>query len=259
LINIINNGDQLDSFKLSETFSTYNFIKVSESNNYGFSHANNIGINFFLSIGVDYICLINNDAIVESNIFDRCIEILSSPDNKIGLVTSYIKYFDKNQYWYYGQKFNLALTRLSTSKNKTNFSNFASGCFMFIPSYIFKSIGLLRESYFMYYEDADFSLRIIRFGYKIFVISDQYILHKVNSSVSKIKNKVFYNVYYSNRNRLLLIYNEYNNKFIRYFSFFILFFEITLKIILNFFIFNFKKILVYFKSIFDYFLLIKKI
>jgi GT2 family glycosyltransferase len=56
---------------------------------------------------------------------------------------------------------------------------------------VFKKIGLLDEDYFLYWEDADFSLRSGKNGFKKAVVSSSWAYHFEKSEKNK-ENKVYW-------------------------------------------------------------------
>jgi GT2 family glycosyltransferase len=60
-----------------------------------------------------------------------------------------------------------------------SFLTFAS---VLIPREVIEKVGLLYEGYFMYWEDADYALRVTRAGYSLTLAEDTAILHKEGGS-----------------------------------------------------------------------------
>jgi hypothetical protein len=78
---------------------------------------------------------------------------------------------------------------------------FATGCAFFVKKEVLEKVGLLDPQFFLYLEDLDFSLRVIKAGFKILFIPQAIVYHKnaasSGGSGSKLQN------YYLTRNRLL--------------------------------------------------------
>ena len=79
-------------------------------------------------------------------------------------------------------------------------TDYATGTCMFIRAKVLKDVGLFDEKYFMYYEDTDLSMRLIKSGYGVFYVPSSVIWHKVAQS-SGIGGDL--NDYFITRNRLL--------------------------------------------------------
>jgi GT2 family glycosyltransferase len=70
-------------------------------------------------------------------------------------------------------------------------SGFISVCAMLIRREVFKSIGLLDEDYFLYWEDADFSFRAKYAGFALLVVPEIRITH-LEKSEEKKENKIYW-------------------------------------------------------------------
>ena len=70
---------------------------------------------------------------------------------------------------------------------------------MIIRSEIFKKIGYLDDSFFLYWEDADFSRRVKKAGYKIIYFPETCMWHKVSASTGGSGSPT--NDYFLTRNR----------------------------------------------------------
>ena len=62
---------------------------------------------------------------------------------------------------------------------------------MFVTKEVFKVIGLFDERYFLYYEDADFSLRANLANFKLLVIPSTKIIH-LEQSTTNNDSKVYW-------------------------------------------------------------------
>jgi hypothetical protein len=57
-----------------------------------------------------------------------------------------------------------------------------TGCALLVPREIFEKIGFFDERFFAYYEDMDFCLRIHRAGYRLVLVPNAKLWHKVATS-----------------------------------------------------------------------------
>jgi GT2 family glycosyltransferase len=72
---------------------------------------------------------------------------------------------------------------------------------MLINPKLIDRIGLMREEYFLYYEDSDYCLRAERAGFKIYYVPESIIWHKNAGSTGGSGSRL--QDYYITRNRLL--------------------------------------------------------
>ncbi|BCZ47099.1 glycosyl transferase [Clostridium gelidum] len=186
--------------------------------NLGFASGNNAGIEYAIKNGGEYVLLLNNDTIVESNFLENMIESFS--DNRdIGIVGSKIMYyFNKNIIWYGGGNFNwfkfipthYGMRELDKGQCDEQLEmDFMTGCCMLIKKEVFEKVGLLSEEYFMYFEDADFCIKVKEAGYKIWYNPKAVIYHKVGSSGGGEESDFL--IKWSTRNRILFM-KKYKNK-----------------------------------------------
>lgn len=173
-------------------FSKAHFIKNEV--NLGFSTGNNVGIRFALERMADYVLLLNNDTEVEKDFLRQLVEV-AEKDNKIGAASPVIFNGHNKQVWFSGGKIKwLRMKTLHEQKAATQDfyeTSFITGCAMLVKAGVFKEVGLLDEDYFLYWEDADFSVRAKKAGFKNVVVAGSWIYHFEKSEQEK-KNKAYW-------------------------------------------------------------------
>ena len=214
---VVDNGSADGSGDLIEkTFP--NCIVIKSSTNKGFTGGNNIGMDFALQHGYEYIMMLNNDVAVEPNFLEPLIASLDQ-DLTIGAVQPLIYFYhDRNLIWNAGSTFNAFLGICSTPnynkkdpghqfKKKSKKIDWITGCAFMMRTSILNNIGLLKDAFFMYYEDVDLSFRIKNAGYQLDYVPSSVIYHIAGMSLktSKKEKEGFVNpkVHYLNaRNRI---------------------------------------------------------
>lgn len=205
---VVDNASNSDERKkLNELMD--DIIIIYSNINGGFSFGNNLGIKQAIKNEAKYILMLNNDTVVKEDFLNKMID---EYDDKIGICTSKIYYYDNKEIlWYAGGEINKTMGNSivyglnevdNGNYNENKFVTFASGCCMLFSVDIIKKIGYLKEDYFLYYEDTDYCSRIIENGYKIKYCPKSVIYHK--ESVSTVKKSYNYD-YYFTRNRLFFI------------------------------------------------------
>jgi len=163
--------------------------------NSGFAKGCNIGIKYFLNReNISYILLLNNDTIVPANFLKDLITPLLHSDPTIGIVSPLIyHYCNKDQLWYGGVNYIslLGCYTHNTDKSKIPLHGYvdtevATGCCMLFRKTLIEKVGFLDEDYFMYLEDVDFSLKVLRAGFRILLNVDAHIFHKGGTSSEKL-------------------------------------------------------------------------
>lgn len=201
---VMDNHSTEDSTVL-ETYDRVIYKRLSD--NFGFGVANNIGAEYALEKGADYLLLLNNDTVVDKFLIEKFVS--HAKDHVIETGAMYYYNFPE-ELWYGGGTW---------SRAKGNFRHqhftddrevsFATGCCLFIPRNCVRDIGLFDDKYFMYCEDADFSIKALKHGYKLFYICDAKLWHKVGKSIDKT---IGLKDYYITRNRLYLMH-KYKKEF----------------------------------------------
>lgn len=160
-------------------------LLIENAVNLGFSAGCNVGIRHALERGADYIWLLNNDTIVTTNALRDMVELAES-DRTIGAVGSVIYHMDGDnrlQAWG-GGRINLWTGR-SCHLHASGELHYITGASMLLPARAIRRVGLLDESFFLYWDDCDMSLRLRGAGYRITVASQSIIYHKESATVGK--------------------------------------------------------------------------
>jgi len=218
---IVDNGSKV-KFVLPRNFKKKVILIRSEENT-GFSGGFNIGIEKALEQGADYVLVINNDTLLRPMMIENLLKVLES-NEKIGIVTPKIYFakgheFHKSRYgkkelgkvfWYAGGYMDWAnITSVHRGVDevdkgqydKTEKTEFASGCCMLIKKEVFEKVGIFNEKYFLYYEDADFNQRVKKAEFDIFYVPSASLVH-VNAASTGGSGSILQD-YYITRNRLL--------------------------------------------------------
>jgi GT2 family glycosyltransferase len=83
------------------------------------------------------------------------------------------------------------------------YTGYAPTCFLLVDATVFARVGLMDESYFVYYDDADFMWRLRCAGLRVRYVPGAVVQHKVSTSTGGGESP--FTVYYSNRNRIYFI------------------------------------------------------
>lgn len=205
----------------------YKFIQTGS--NLGFSGGNNVGIKDAIDRGVDYVILMNNDLILSKDIVIQMVNYMEE-NNNVGLMSPKIYFasgfeFHKDRYsnkekgkviWYAGgviDQNNVYTSHRGVDEvdhgqyDKIEETDTASGACMIIRSEIVKMIGFLDDSFFLYWEDADYSMRTKRAEFKVVYFPKTHVWHKVSISTGGsggiandyflTRNRYYYSIKYS--------------------------------------------------------------
>lgn len=187
---------------------------LQNKENYGYAGGNNRGIRLaLLDDRCDYIWLLNNDTEVTSESYLPLLRKMQS-DKTIGVCGSVLLLEDdRERLQGVGGKFNQKLCISSHVLDGETLQNFRKrdcrdlkidyviGASMLISADVLKTVGLLSEEYFLYYEEIDFCLRVKKHG-KISFAEDSFVFHKLGSTIKKSKGVLA--DYLSIKNRLIV-------------------------------------------------------
>ncbi len=198
----------------------YKFIQ--SGGNLGFAGGNNVGIRDAVKRGFDYIILMNNDLILPTNIVQKLVGYMEeSPEVGVASPKMYFAKgyeFHKDKYkeselgkviWYAGgiiDRKNAYSAHRGVDEvdigqyDKTEETDFANGATVIVRKEVFEKVGLLDSSFFLYWEDADFSERVKKAGYKVMYFPGTSMWHKVSASTGGSGSPT--NDYFLTRNRL---------------------------------------------------------
>tara|TARA_B110000503_G_scaffold40688_1_gene66858 strand:- start:8743 stop:9651 length:909 start_codon:yes stop_codon:yes gene_type:complete len=212
-------GHDLSFIKEKSTNQNLPIHFLKSDFNKGFASGNNIGIEFAQSKYDKpfYIWMLNNDTVVENNSLPNLISFFES-DN-YGLIGSKILDFDPPHeiQSLYGT-FNKFTGRAKTIRNLNSKKqiSYPIGASLFLTSEIINNLGGLNEEYFLYHEEIDYSLRVLKNNLKIGVCLDSIVFHKQGASTGSFKNKKKKNLHIEEYkyNGLLLLYKNYFRRFI---------------------------------------------
>ena len=215
---LVDNGSKDGSGdKIALEFPDINFIK--NEINEGFTGANNKALKVILKQNFDYVLLLNNDTVVKPNFLSLLEARMDSDQNLAATQPLILDFPNKNTIWNAGGSFNsffcLFKTRckgmIYNPKLKIDtYTQWISGCCILVKIAVIKKVGLLDNRFFIYFEDADWSIRMTNLGYKLGVVPESIIYH--HSSGSNVKNNTSsegnlspYSHYLNVRNHIYLI------------------------------------------------------
>ncbi len=206
---------------LKKAVTQYKNLKYIQTHkNTGFAAGNNLGIKLGLKQKHDYFLLLNNDVKVSPSLLTN---LFKSIENGADIVVPKIYFakgyeYHKDRYqrselgkviWYAGGQFDWnniyskhsGMDEVDQGQfNQSKSVELANFCCILIKKSVFDLIGLLNKDYFLYWEDADFSVRAKNAGFKLIYQPKAKIWHK--SSGSSGSGSSLHD-YYLTRNRLI--------------------------------------------------------
>ena len=169
---------------------------IKNFENLGFSGGCNTGIKETLKTGSEWVVLLNNDAWVENDFVTRLKANLSGLAGIAG-----IPLIEDGKTAYAGKIEWLKPTLSHIYKPDpllltTNYYVIGGG--MVIYKNVFDKIGFFNEKYFLYFEDADFSLRALKAGFPVTILKEPKAHHGVSATTSKLGSPLLLRYHYRN-------------------------------------------------------------
>ena len=177
--------------------------------NLGFAGGNNVGMRHALEDSAEMVLLLNNDTLVDPPFLDHLVE-RARREPRSGMVAPKILYHDQpDRIWYAGGAISMwtgTMRHIGIREaddgrfNEPRTVDYATGCCLLVKREVIERVGMLDESYRIYTEDADWSVRVRHAGYSILYEPGSRIWHRVSVSSGghlswfKLRNKFVSNL-----------------------------------------------------------------
>lgn len=173
---------------------------IQNGANLGFAGGNNVGLRHIQNQGdADFIWLLNNDTVTEPDALSAMVNhsVALTEGGQPNTCGSLVCFYDDPDVvqGLGGSKFNYntgiaseSLGRYSTRNSEIDHKaisqqiDFITGCSWLIPRAFLDEIGLMEESYFLYYEEVDWIVRS-RQKYAVTYAPQSIVYHKEGSSI----------------------------------------------------------------------------
>jgi GT2 family glycosyltransferase len=196
---------------LCETYNITNYTHIKNEGNEGVAKGNNQGIELSIKDESTHTLLLNNDIeFYQPELLSGMLAYMESKNESFLIPKIY--FYDNKKVWMAGGKFlNIRGATIHVGEgredgpafNKEKYFDYAPTCFMLINNTVFSDVGIMDEKYFVYYDDTDFVYRAYKKGYRIKLLPQYHVYHKVSSLTGG--NESLFSIYYGNRNRVYFI------------------------------------------------------
>ncbi|MFZ2187268.1 MAG: glycosyltransferase family 2 protein [Candidatus Moraniibacteriota bacterium] len=195
---VVDNGSTDGSFLRAERHFP-RFVFVRNGKNEGFAKGMNVGMRLALARGAQWCLLFNYDAEIAPQALSSLIAA-ARRHPRAGLLSPVIYKKGSEQIWFaQGRVEFLRMRATHRGLPRAAFasdayrSEFLTGCALLIKKNLIDTIGFLDERFFLYYEDADYSLRAARAGFDCLVVPQAMVWHSEASR--KNPSKTYHLVY----------------------------------------------------------------
>lgn len=182
---LVDNASTDDSVARLRAACSENVVLLESGGNWGFAGGNNVGVRWALTQGADAVWLLNNDAIAAPGALEALVK---TDETRLdaGLIGTRIYEAarpDVLQCWG-GGWINLWAGRAREYDYPVSEGalDYISGCSLYMTRRGIERSGLLDEGFFMYFEDAELSLRYRAQGWALAVAHEAIVHHKGGAS-----------------------------------------------------------------------------
>jgi rhamnosyltransferase len=172
------------------------FNIILNNENIGLAAAQNQGIKQAMVFGHDWILLLDQDSLPAEDMVDSLMSVGMNYNKReqLGLLTP--RHEDDNgnpSIPTYSVKSGLCLRRyFMNNKEVDDALAFGMSSGSLIPSEVFKTVGMMKEDFWIDYVDYDFSFRIRKMGYRIIGVGSARLKHRLGENhTAKIISKAF--------------------------------------------------------------------
>lgn len=198
-----NDSDEDPTPELGAKYPDVRVLRTTR--NLGYAGGNNVGVRSAIDHGAAFVLLLNNDAIVASDCVRRLVEAAQA-DPRVGMATPRVFYYDRRSEVYWDGGF-IDWKSGDVRHDSSNLpatggiirSEWLNGCSLFVRVSTIHDVGFLDERYFLYFEDADWSIQAGRRGWTNAVVPEARAWHKVNASSGGFANPVMRFYFFRNR------------------------------------------------------------
>jgi N-acetylglucosaminyl-diphospho-decaprenol L-rhamnosyltransferase len=163
--------------------SPFEIVHIKNSQPFGFGENHNHAFEF---CDTEYYCVLNPDVILNSDPFSALLlcgvekkAAITAPliKNVIGNIEDSARYFP-TPFGLFKKLLGLCDGVFPTQENeRVIYPEWVGGMFMLIKHDVYKMLSGFDESYFLYYEDVDFCLRVWRSGNIVALCKDAVVVH----------------------------------------------------------------------------------
>lgn len=208
---VVDNGSTDKSvLEIKKFHPEVNVIKLNS--NTGFTGGANAGIRAALSNQADYIFVLNNDTLIDDEMLIHRMVKYSEKHLDAGIISPVVLNYPEGKIWFdgghldrntgiikcdeRGRDYEKPLTK--SDKNVT----FIYGCALFMRADLLRKVHGFYEPYFLTSEESELCIKATDLGYKLVLLEDIYLYHKVAQSMVRGS---FLWAYFLYRNKLIFI------------------------------------------------------
>ena len=200
ILYVIDNSSSDNTLSILKKSNDSRLTIIENQINFGVAKANNQGIIKAIEAGCDQILIINNDVEFELTLIEKLIKV--QYDKNCSLVAPKMMYFDSPENiwyavsWFIKKMGYLPLHRGMKEPDEGQYDEtieveYAPTCCLLVKKEVFLDVGMMDEKYFVYFDDTDFSYRVLKDGkHKLFYCPKIKFYHKVGSLTKSFDRQI---------------------------------------------------------------------
>lgn len=207
---VFDNSDSDDT--VAAVREAYPAAEPHRVENHGLAHAFNAAARVALAHGDEYVVLLNDDMLVASDFIERLVEAADSDPRAAAVSGPIYRYDDPERLWYAGGEVLWWLGKTyhrgrqmldGPIFQRSRRVGYAVGGAVLYRAEAIGDVGPLDERYFLVFEDADWSVRAARRGWRNLYVPGPRAWHKISASFGGEKAPLY--LYFLFRNNILFM------------------------------------------------------
>ena len=192
---VVDNGSKASEYTALKAGCTDEVI-LRQKQNLGFAGGCNVGMLWALQNGFEYVWLLNNDTVVPPESLHELVQAMRT-DPGIGIAGGFMYYYHDPQRIHMAGGFIDSKSRRGGMVGVDELDigqfegvrdvDYVSGGMSLVRSDAIRTVGLLDERFFIYYEDTDWGVRMRKEGWRVVSTSAAKAFHKDKASSGKKK------------------------------------------------------------------------
>ena len=205
---VVDNGSEEACYRtLRSAQPSHGFHLVRSEVNLGYGAGNNLGIRRLAD--ADFVLVLNNDTVVQPSALAALVEALA--DHPTAGIATPLAVTEHGRVWFAGGDYRRwrgvavhhgwGRDASAVPTDGCRPVGFASGCALLVRQDVFRSVGLIHESFFLYWEDVELSRRVTGAGWTLLFCPHARIVHNRGDSPDLSPTLLRYQT----RNRLMYL------------------------------------------------------
>lgn len=216
---IVNNASTDGTLEYLKTLKNPKIKVLNSKENLGGAYGFYEGVKHFENSKLDYILLIDDDAMIDKDYNQEIVKYMDKDDTISGY-SGIVKTNDEIQFEHRRHLKNLKIFKETKSTEEEYTKDFfdyelSTFCGLFIPVKLIKKIKYPSQEFFIWFDDTEYSLRLLKYG-KIRNVNKAILNHKTTISNQRGHN---WKSYYSLRNKAIVLKRYFSKSQLRKYLF----------------------------------------